>query len=292
MKTILSVILITLILTGCNFSRSVKKDLISGLTTTGKDLTCDDVYITVNGERTTRKSFIYGEVFYLNLSDVKGFTKENGNVFPGMKMHIVSQAGDTVFQSGDLYSGYSEGMNYSPLLLTADLTIADPIKSKDNYTQIVNVWDKKGKGKFTSKFDFKVVENDQIILESSGVSHDEIYLFSQGMNTVITDSRIDFDDNIYIIAEGLKGFNEENGLVFPGLSLKATDSGNNQIFNYDDLFADYTSTGIEASDFAGRVSSHFKITGTVFNNPLHCQMIIWDKKSDARITITTDMVLK
>lgn len=291
MKTILSVILISLVLTGCNFSRSVKKDLIAGLTTTGKDLTCDDIYITVNGERTTRNSFIYGEVFYLNLNDVKGFTKENGNVFPGMEMNIVNQKGDTVFQTVDLYSGYREGMNYSPLLLTADLTIAAPIKSKDNYIQIVNVWDKKGKGKFISKFDFKVVENDKIMVESSGVSHDEIYIFSQGKNTVITDGRIEPDDNIYIIAEGLKGFRDENGLVYPGLSLEATDSGNNQVFNYDDLFTDYTGTGVGVSDFATRVSSHFKITGGSVSNPLHCRMTVWDKKSDARITITTDLSL-
>jgi hypothetical protein len=291
MKTILSVILISLVLTGCNFSRSVKKDLIAGLTTTGKDLTCDDIYITVNGERTTRNSFIYGEVFYLNLNDVKGFTKENGNVFPGMEMNIVNQKGDTVFQTVDLYSGYREGMNYSPLLLTADLTIAAPIKSKDNYIQIVNVWDKKGKGKFISKFDFKVVENDKIMVESSGVSHDEIYIFSQGKNTVITDGRIEPDDNIYIISEGLKGFKDENGLVYPGLSLEATDSGNNQVFNYDDLFTDYTGTGVGVSDFATRVSSHFKIAGGSVSNPLHCRMTVWDKKSDARITITTDLSL-
>lgn len=290
MKTILSVILILLALTGCNFSRSVKKDLISGLTTTGKDLSCDDIYITVNGERTTRNSFIYGEVFYLNLNDVKGFTKENGNVFPGMEMNIANQKGDTVFQTVDLYSGYTEGMNYSPLLLTADLTIAAPIKSKDNYTQIVKVWDKKGKGRFISKFDFKVVENDKIMVESSGVSHDEIYIFSQGKNTVITDGKIEPDDNIYIIAEGLKGFKEENGLVYPGLSLQATDSGNNQVFNYDDLFTDYDSTGVGLSDFATRISSHFKITGSV-GNPMHCRMRVWDKRSDAWITITTDLSL-
>ena len=290
MKTILSVILILLALTGCNFSRSVKKDLISGLTTTGKDLSCDDIYITVNGERTTRNSFIYSEVFYLNLNDVKGFTKENGNVFPGMEMNIVNQKGDTVFQTVDLYSGYTEGMNYSPLLLTADLTIAAPIKSKDNYTQIVKVWDKKGKGRFISKYDFKVLENDKIMVESSGVSHDEIYIFSQGKNTVITDGKIEPDDNIYIIAEGLKGFKEENGLVYPGLSLQTTDSGNNQVFNYDDLFTDYNSTGVGVSDFATRVSSHFKITGSV-GNPMHCRMRVWDKRSDAWITITTDLSL-
>jgi hypothetical protein len=292
MKTFIPIALAILVLAGCNFSRSVKKDLISGLTATGKDLTCDDVYITVNSERTTRKTFIYGENFYLNMSDVKGFSRENGNVFPGMRMYIMNNTGDTIFQTDDLYSGFREGMNYSPLLLTADLTVAAPIKSKGNYTQIVNVWDKKGDGVFTSEFDFNVIENEKIKIESSDITHDEVYLFSQGKNIVITDNIIDPDDNIYIIAEGIKGFREENGLVFPGLSLKASDSGNKLIINSEDLFSDYSTTGVGVSDFADRVSSHFRITDTGINNPLHCEMVIWDKKSDARLAIKTDLILK
>jgi hypothetical protein len=292
MKTIISIVLVSLVLCSCKFSRNAGKDHVSGLTLKGEDLACEDIYISVDGQRTSRKSFIYGEVFFLNLSDVKGFAKENGNVFPGMKMHLISQEGDTVFQTGDLYSDYTEGMNYTPLLLTADLTIAAPIKSKESYTQIIDVWDKKGEGRLRTEFDFSVLENEKINVELSGVSHTEIYLFSQGKNRVITDNRIDFGDNIYIIAEGIEGFKEENGLVFPGLSLKAADSGKNEVFNYKDLFTEYTGTGIGASDFADRVSSHFKISGNGLTNPLHCEMTIWDKKSDARITITTDLILK
>jgi len=292
MKTTLILFFLFLVLNSCNFSKSVKKDLTSGLSSTGNNISCEDVYLTVNNERTTRNLFIYGETFFLNFSDVKGFTKENGNVFPEMNLVVVNPAGDTVMQTNDLMSKYADGMNYSPLLLTADLTLAAPIKSKAEYTVFVNIWDRKGKGTFRTKLDFKVRENDKISIESSKVAYDEVYLYSKGNEKVITDNKIKFNDDTYIIIEGLKGFNEANGMVFPGLTIKAYDSAKNAILESDDLFLDYSETGISAVDLANRVSAHFSVPGTQFNNPLHCEVTVWDKKSDAKINVITDLVLE
>jgi hypothetical protein len=292
MRTTFIIILLLFALTGCKFSKSIKKDLVSGLTSTGSDLSCEDIWLSVNDEKITRNSFIYGETFIILFNDIQGFATENGYVFPGMEIIITDQEGDTMMYSDDLYSGYTEGMNYSPLQLSADFTVATPIKSKGEYSLSVKIWDKKGEGTFKSRLDFDVTENDRITVKPAGVSYDEVYLFSQGKNKVITNNEIEFDDNIYIIVEGLKGFMEENGIVFPGLELKATDSRGNPILDYDDLFVDYSETGIDASEFASRVSAHFKITGTDFNNPLHCEFMVWDKKSNARIRAAADMIVK
>jgi hypothetical protein len=292
MRKAFIVILVSAVLAGCKFSRSAEKDLISGLTSTGSDLSCEDVYLKVNDEKTSRSTFSYGETFYVCFDDIKGFANENGNVFPGMEIIITNSAGDTLMHANDLYEEYTQGMNFSPLQLTTDLTVADPIKSNGIYTLAINIWDKRGNGTFKSKMDFNVAENEKITMKPKDVSYDEVYLFSQGKNSVITDNVIEFDDNIYVIVEGLRGFKEENGNVFPGLELKGSDSRNNIILDYKDLFLDYSETGITASDFVSRVSAHFKITGTSFNNPLHCEMLIWDKKSEALLRITTDMTVK
>jgi hypothetical protein len=292
MKKVFIVILVSAVLTGCKFSKSAEKNFISGLTSAGSDLSCKDVYMKVNDERISRSTFSYGETFYICFDDVKGFTSENGYVFPGMGIVITDKGGDTLMMAEDLYEEYTNGMNFSPLQLTADLTVADPIRSKGEYTLTINIWDKKGTGTFISKLDFKVAENEKINTESKDVSYNEIYLFSQGSNKVITDNIVHFEDNIYIIVEGLKGFKAENGIVFPGMELKGTDSHNDIILDNDDLFADYNETGIAEFDFSSRVSSHFKLTGTSFNNPLHCELKIWDKKSSASLKIETDMTVK
>jgi len=292
MKTTVYILLAAVLMTGCKFSKSASKDLISGLTTTGNGLTSEDVYLTVNNERTTNTSFSYGEIVYLVFNDVKGFTAENGNVFPLMEIIITSLNGDTVLFAGDLYSEYTEGMKYSPLQLTADVTVAAPIKTGGKYTLNVNIYDRKGSGTFNSRLKFTVEGNENIKTEIAGVTFNEAYIFSQGNNKVINDNKISFEDNIYLMVEGLRGFKDENGLVFPGLSLKGTDSGGNVILDYPDLFTEYGTTGVDVADFVTNVSSHFKISGNRFSNPLHCEMVVWDKKSDSKLKFTTDLILE
>ena len=291
MKTTFYIVFFSIIFTGCHFSKSVKKDLVSGLTSVGNILSCDDVYLSVNKEKTSRKTFIYGEIFFLNFNDIKGFTSLNGKVFPGLRLIVVNQAGDTLMKYDDLYSGYKDGLDYSPLLLSTDITLASPIRSNSEYTLFCKIWDKKGSGTFISKFEFKVVENDQITKEGSGVTYNEIYLFSEDNKKVITDNKAKVNDNIHIIVEGLTGFKEENKLLFPGLSLKITDAGKNSILDYKDLFLDYSETGVSVTDFFTRVSSHFKVSEGKINNPLECEMVIWDKKSNARLKVKTNIIM-
>ncbi len=292
MRKIWIVLFTAVLFAGCKFSRSAEKDLISGITTTGKDLSCDDVYISVDNEKTKRNTFIYGETFIIYFNDINGFAVENGNVFPRMEIIIMEKEGDTLMMADDLYEGYTEGINYSPLQLSADLTVATPMRSLGKYTMIINISDKKGDGSFTTSFNFDVIGNENIRVKTTNTSFNEIYLFSQGKNIVITDNKIDFEDNIYIIIEGLNGFKEENGYVFPGLELKGVDSLNNLILDYDDLFTEYDETGVAITDFSSRASAHFKITGTFFNNPLHCELKVWDKKSNAALIVTTEMIMK
>jgi len=292
MKNTFYVILFSIVIAGCHFSRSVKKDFVSGLTSTGSGLTCEEVYLKVNDERTDRNSFIYGEVVNLVFEDVKGLKQENGKSFPKMQIIVNSLSGDTVFFADNLYSEYTEGMNFSPLQLTGDLTVAAPIKTGGEYLLTVTIKDRKGAGIYLSKLKFSVKGNDKIKIEPLNVSYNEVYLYSQGKNKVINDGMISFDDNIYILAEGIKGFKEENGLVFPGISFRGSDASGKAIFNYEDMFSDYSTTGIAVSDFNTKISAHFKLTGSEFNNPLHAEIIIWDKKSSARLRISTDMTVK
>lgn len=289
MKTTAWILMVSLLLAGCNYSKSVKKDLISGLASTGDGISCADVYLTVDNVKTQNTSFGYGDMVYVIFDDVKGLKTVNGNVFPLMEIAVTSPAGDTLLFADSLYSEYAEGMNYSPLQLTADLTVASPIKSGGEYLLNVIITDRKGPGKFISKLKFTVQKNERIDVEAVNAAYNEIYLYSQGNNKVINDNKIALNDNIYIMVEGLKGFREDNGIVFPGLSMKLWDSEKNTLLDNADLFEEYSATGISASDFASRVSAHFTLNDKEFSNPLHCEIIIWDKKSDSKLKISTNL---
>lgn len=291
MRKISFLLLSVILFTDCKFSRTAEKDLATGISTTGKNLTCDDVYIMVNNKKVKNNEFIYGENIVVLFNDIQGFVAEDRHVFPFMEIIICKKDGDTIMRADDLYKGYTDGMSFDPLRLSADLTVANPIRSGGSYKMIINISDKKGDGTFRSSFDFTIARNERIKIRTSGVGFDEVYLFSQGKNRIITDNMIDYDDNIYIIIEGLRGFKEENGYVFPGLELIAVDSRNNIILKNDDLFIEYENNGIASSDFISRVSAHFNITGSYFNNPLHCELKVWDKRSNNKIEVITDLNL-
>jgi hypothetical protein len=290
MRTSIIVFVFLVILTSCNFSKSVKVDLLSGLSTTGDQLSCGDVYLSANGQKVNFSTFPYGERFHLNFSDLKGLKAENGKVFPDLAMFVLDRKGDTILQARDLYKEYSDGIDSSsPVDLYAKLTAANPIHSDQDYTLFVKIHDKKGKGSFVAKLDFKVSKNQKLNIEANKISYSELYLFSKGPGEVITDNKIKVNETLYFVFEGVSGFSELNGKVHPGLSIIAAGNDGVQIFKYDDLFADSSESGQSASDFRDQVLPNVTFTSAEVKNPVHCTIVLWDKKSEAKITVNTDV---
>lgn len=289
MKTSLIAITFLVLLTGCQFSKSVNKDFMSGLLTKGDKLSCEDAFITVNKEKINRNEFVYGETFVVNFNKIEGFNMENESVFPDMSLTVMNNAGDTMLFADDLYSDYPNGIKLDPLLLTSEVTVAAPMSSGNEYKLYINIIDKKGEGKFSAEYVFNVVPNDKIVNETFNVEFDEIFLYSAEREIVIVNNIVKKEETIYFVFEGLTGFVEEDGMVFPGLSLRGTDKGGKQIFDFEDLFAEYSETGLSIENFNKRILANFSLSGTELLNPLLCEILVWDKKGDAKIKSYTDL---
>ena len=288
MRKLLYLILISSLSAGCNNSKTEKKEFAKGITSIGTNITCGNIFISVNGRKVENNEFTYGERFYVNFDDLRGLKRKNNKVLPGMKIAIVNSSGDTIMRNNDLYSAITDGFELKPFQLAADLTAASPLKSGDDYTLLVKIWDKNSSGTITARYDFKVTANDQIITNSTNLTYDEAYIYDQQSGKIVRDGRIKFDQNIYIILEGLKGLAEMNGKVFPGLSIKIVDSDSALVTDFDDLLANYSAKGVEQADVFLRTSAKFKIEKGALKNPLVCNVIIWDKRSPSRIKIKTN----
>jgi hypothetical protein len=286
---ILTIILSLFVLQSCDVNKSINKDFSSGLSTIGNGLSCENVYLTVNDNETTSSTYTYGETFYLNFNNIVGFKKEGEFVFPGMSLHIVSEKGDTVMQHNDMYSDYTDGIDLSPLLLHANITVASPMFSNNKYTLYTTIWDKKGEGTFKAELDFDIIPNEFIKIENNNVTYDNIYLFSAINKATITDNNAKLNEDIYLIFEGITGFKEENGKASIGLSILAKDAEETVIINEEDLIGE---DGMDLAELKKQIAPNFTFSGDKIINPINCEIIIWDKKSDARIKASVNLNLK
>ena len=274
--------IIAIIATSCNYNKSIKKDFLTGIMTKGNNITCDNIYLTIDNKNETRNTFYYGEVFIINYENIEGFVKVNGNDFPGMSITVLNSNNDTILYEPDLYKEYStEGINFNPLIIQAMLTAAYPMHTGNKYTMLIHIWDKKGVGTYDSKFEFTLKENEKIKTEAiNDAKYDEIYLYSYNTEKVITDNKIPFNNTVYIVYEGLSGFKDIDGRINFGLSLVATDNNGKIILNYPDLYENKDAT---IEEFNKLIAPYFEFTGDKANNPISCTATLWDKNSDSKI---------
>ena len=273
----------------CQFAQSVEKDLVTGLSTRGDGLSCAEVYLSDGENVVKRNTFLYGENFYVNFEGMEGFERIGQGAFPSMQLVVVSDKGDTVLYVNDMYDGYTQGIENSPLDLYGEITVADPIHSAGDYTLYVNIRDKKGDGKFRATLKFDVVSDKSITITGNQVSSTEIYLYSQQRGRAITNGQAEFNENIYMLFEGLEGFLVEDGKVHLGLSLEVKDATGNLILDEPDLL------GPESMSFDmvhEQLAPNFILTGSQIANPVNCKVRIWDKKGTAWINASTEIVVE
>jgi len=270
----------------CQFAQSVEKDLATGMSTRGDGLSCEKVYLSDGENVIKRNTFIYGEVYYVNFDGLEGFVRDGMGAFPSMQLIIVSSQGDTVLYVNDMYDEFVQGIENEPLDLYGEVTVADPIHSGGKYTLYVNIRDKRGKGTFRAILKFDVVPDERISINSNQVSSNEIYLFSQQRGRTITDGQAEFNENIYMLFEGLEGFSVQEGKVYLGLSLEITDATGNLILDEADLLGD---EGMSFEMVQEQLAPNFILTGSQIANPVTCKVRIWDKKGTAWLNASTEI---
>jgi hypothetical protein len=271
------------------FAQSVQKDLETGLTSSGKGLSCNQVYLSDGENIIKRNTFIYGETYYVNFESMDGFVRENRRAFPDMQLLIVDGQGDTSLLEKDMYSGYKDGIDFDPMDLYAEVTVADPIHSGTVYSLIVNISDKKGVGTFRTSLDFSVVRDERIRVEGAGLTCRELYLFSQNSGHTLTTGRMGFDETVYLLFEGLEGMTAHEGQVQLGLSMLVKDAVGRVILDEPDLFGDGS---LSYADVHAQVAPSLILSGSQIENPVHCTIRIWDKRGDGWIQASTELVVE
>lgn len=280
------------LLNACNGSISVKEDLSNGMSISGVNLTCEDVQPYIGESISKSSTYQYGTPISIKFSDIMGFESVNGRVFPGMKITVTNSAGESVFSMKDMYAEEKNGFPESADLdLTANLTLANPIFSGEEYVITVMIWDKKADGKFTAKYPISVEANENLVIESNSgtLAMDEVYLWSEGSKQTIIDNVLTAGDKVYLIFDGmLPNFTEDEGVISPGMSIYVTDVDGKTVEMAGDLFGEYDETGMTAEDIGEKLSISF-VVPEVSRGPIHVTVEIWDKfVPEESVTINLD----
>ncbi|MES2556059.1 MAG: hypothetical protein V4604_07910 [Bacteroidota bacterium] len=276
------------VFTSCEFNKSVKVDLTTGLSSKGSGLSCDDVFLTVNDEKAYRNQFVFGEVFQINFNMIEGFKKVDGGVLPGMKLLILDKQGDTVMFDPDLYADLTEPTTITPLMLKTKITIGSPFRSNRSYTATVHLWDKKGNGTFDTKFEFSTIPNKSIDVRNTGLTSNEIYLYDKDNDTVIPSNKIPYGKNVMLVFEDLKGLKAADGMYEIGMRMVIEDKNGQVILSEDDLLKDQSMAVAEPNR---QIFGSFFLPENI-KGPVDLEVIVWDKIGTAKITVKAELELK
>ena len=136
-----------IILFSCQYSKGVKKDLKTGLSTTYNGFTLQDIYLTDENEnRLKQNQVLLGSKLAVVATGVDYFTEKDGKVYPGCTILLTDKVGKEILNLPDAFAGMKEGTTAAEAkTLQASLNTGDPMVVGDTYHLYVRFYDKNKK---------------------------------------------------------------------------------------------------------------------------------------------------
>ncbi len=151
LKTKFSFLLFALFLltVSCQFSKGVKKDLNTGLSTSYNGLAIDDVFLAdESGNRLSKNQIALGAKVLMVASGVDYLTEKEGKVFPGCQIILTDKNKNEILNLPDAFADMTNGTTAAEAkTLQASLSTGQPMVSGETYHLLVRFYDKHAKEK-------------------------------------------------------------------------------------------------------------------------------------------------
>jgi predicted small secreted protein len=123
---------------------------------------------------------------------------------------------------------------------------------------------------------------------NNGLELTDSYLASDGRR--MENNEVLLGKKIAVVFEGVKGFKEKNGKVFPGLNIVVMDEADNVLLRFEDILK--SNVGYDAKDAS--VLSGTLIVGDPLKQGQNYKMAltIWDKEGDGGIAGSVTLKVK
>lgn len=145
----------------CQYSKGVKKDLKTGLSTTYNGFTLEDTYLTdEKGNRLNNNQILLGSKLSVVATGVDYFAEKDGKVFPGCTILLTDKAGEEILNLPDAFAEMTEGTTVAEAkTLQASLNTGDPMVVGETYHLYVRFYDNnKKESEIVTKVDLLMKE--------------------------------------------------------------------------------------------------------------------------------------
>lgn len=144
---------------------------------------------------------------------------------------------------------------------------------------------------FTScNFQFSTDGLSGLETKANGLSYANSGLYVNDVE--LKTNEVNIGNDVVCAFSGVDGFVQENGMCFIGASMVVTKESGEEIFNEDDLFADYDEEGITPEDSKNLSMTLMTGKPMTAGETYIWEMRFWDKKGKGEITAKATVKLK
>lgn len=136
-----------LLLTACgggSFSKGVKKDITTGLTSSYNGFSVDDIYLTDDkGNKISSNQVTLGNSLLVVASGVENYKLVNGKAYPGCTIILTDKNKTELLNLKDAFASLSDGLPAAEATeLKATLNTGAPMLAGETYQLYVHFYDK------------------------------------------------------------------------------------------------------------------------------------------------------
>lgn len=142
------------------FSKGVKKDLTTGLSSSYNGFALDDIYLTnTKGSKLSDNKISLGTPLAIEVTGVDNFVEKDGKVFPGCTILLTDKAGKDILNLPDAFSEMTAGTSVAEAkTLQASVNTGSPMVVGETYHLSVRFFDK-------NKKESEIVSNVDLLMK-------------------------------------------------------------------------------------------------------------------------------
>jgi len=253
---------------------------------------------TVNGKKLEEAKIPYGCKVALTLNGATGFKEEKGKYECNAGVTIYNSKNEEIVKLDNLYK--EEFPNGVPVErfnneLFLSLRCQTPLKINETYKFVFRIKDLRSESNIEIVENFTMMPTIGLVYEEKGLISDGAFLYnSNDADMALSENKLKSTDTLYVYFTGVNGLTETDGMVWPDASMQLLNEFGDVLAEFDDLYKEYSKTGVSAADTKELIALHLMLPGDLKSGKKYSATYkVGDKKAkDKYLTAKYDFVIQ